>query len=313
MDLIFKRKNRKPWKSDTKRKWQNYVSIIVTIVVMALLLLLALSMYFPIYYLLTTAFKSMKDYQTMSKFALPTALKWQNFTKIIGKFKYKVWNEGVQTEHNIGEMITYSLIWSSIPPAWSLLGTMLCAYVISKYMFKGRNFLYNLGIVVMIVPIIGSGASGYMLIRNLGIYDNMFLHIIIGFGGFSGMGFMMFYAAFKAIPWEYAEAAFVDGAGHFRVCFQLMIPMVFPTFMALYLLSFLGAWNDYSTFLFTLPSYANLALGLFVIQNNLSMAGAATQTELFAGIAVIAIPTVILCLSTQKIITSKFMVGGLKG
>lgn len=85
-----------------------------------------------------------------------------------------------------------------------------------------------------------------------------------------------------------------------------------PTGAVLFVLGFLGSWNDYMTFLTWLPSYPNLAVGLYLFQYESAIYMVGTPTVL-AGFTVAAIPTSLLYLCSRKLIMSKFTVGGLKG
>ena len=77
-----------------------------------------------------------------------------------------------------------------------------------EYEFIGRKFYFSLGIVIMILPIVGSMPSAMQINKALGVYDNLFLNIITSpVGCFSGTNFLLMYGAFKSLPWDYAEAA----------------------------------------------------------------------------------------------------------
>ena len=117
---------------------------------------------------------------------------------------------------------------------------------------------------------------------------------------------------FKGVSWEYAEAAFIDGAGHMRVFVTILLPFVLPFCFVNFLLSFLGFWNDYSQFLTMLPGYANLAFGMYLFQNDAAAYGA-TPPQIMAGFLYICIPTVTLYLCFQKLIITKMNMSGLKG
>ena len=108
------------------------------------------------------------------------------------------------------------------------------------------------------------------------------------------------------------EAARVDGAGHFRTFVQIVLPSVLPTIAVFYLLGVLGMWNDYMTPLLWLPTYPNLALGMFQFQYD-SAKYAATLPVILCGFVIVSVPSVIFYFCNQKLITSKMMVGGLKG
>lgn len=187
------------------------------------------------------------------------------------------------------------------------------AYVIAKYKFPGRNLIYNLGIIIMIVPIVGNLPSA-MVVRTkiIPTYDNMLLTILTGpCTCFSGLYFMLLYGAFKEMPWDYAEQVFVDGGNHFTAFIRMYFPMILPTSMVMFILIFLGAWNDYSTFMLWLPSSPNLAYGLYMLKANSKVS--LSTPALMAGFTLIVIPTVAIYIASQKLILSKFTVGGLKG
>ena len=155
--------------------------------------------------------------------------------------------------------------------------------------------------------------SAMQLRKALGVYDNMFMWIITSPQGcFSGMGFLLFYQLFKGLPDAYAEAASMDGAGHYTILFRIYIPMALPLWAVNFVLGFLGNWNDYGTPMVWLPSYPNLAYGMYLFQYQASHFHA-TQPEILAGFVIAMIPTIILYCSMQKLIVEKMQIGGLKG
>ena len=165
----------------------------------------------------------------------------------------------------------------------------------------------------MILPIVGSMPSAMQINKALGVYDNLFLNIITSpVGCFWGTNFLLMYGAFKSIPWDYAEAAQIDGAGRYRIFFDFYLRMALPQAVVLMVLGFMGTWNDYSTYLVWLPSTPNISYGMYLF-NLRAGAYRVSLPELMAGFTMVTIPTIILYACTQKIINRKFMVGGLKG
>ena len=165
------------------------------------------------------------------------------------------------------------------------------------------------------VPIIGSLPSAMMIRKSLYIYDNIFLMILTGPATvFSGINFLIVYGAIKAVPWTFAEAGFVDGAGDYYVMWKLILPMVFPTVLTLFVLSCLAAWNDYESVLIWMPSYPNLAYGLFRFQKTSVSGGeGVSMPVILAAFVVVIIPTSLLYLSSMNIIVRNLNVGGIKG
>ena len=187
------------------------------------------------------------------------------------------------------------------------------AYVMAKYKFFGREILYAIGIFVMVTPIIGNTASMVQIREALHIRDNMLLLILTGCScAFSGLNFLLIYATCRRIPWDYAESAFIDGAGHIQVFFRIMLPMVLPTCAVVFVLHFLAVWNDYETFLVWLRYCPSLSLGLVYFRYQAEVRGIGTPVVM-AAFVIAMVPTIALYLSSQKLILDKFQIGGLKG
>ncbi len=259
----------------------------------------------PIFMILTS-FKADNMECVFNPFGLPKQLKFENYTKIFEVLQEKL-------KFSVGGMFAVSLSTAIFKPLLGVLFTTLFAYVEAKYNFVGRKFFFNLGIVLMIIPIVGNMASSMQVQKALGVYNNLFLNIITSCGGcFYGTNFLLMYAAFKALPWDYAESVFIDGGGHYTVLFKIYLPMALPSAVVLFVLGFMGAWNDYSTFMIWLPDYPNIAYGMYLFNlraNQLRV----SLPQIMAGFTTVMIPTVLLYMGTQGIIRSKFMVGGLKG
>ena len=169
----------------------------------------------------------------------------------------------------------------------------------------------GIALFTMIIPVVGSLSSSLAIRRALGIYDNLIPYLLTSSSGF-GFNFILLYGAFKSISWTYAEAAFIDGAGHHTVMYRIFMPMMMPTLFALFVLGFVGGWNDYMTIITYLPSYPNLAYGIYMF-NSLSTVNQHSDPVVMAGFVLVAIPTVTIWCISQKFVSNKVVVGGLKG
>ena len=258
------------------------------------------------FYMLMTAFKSSNLEVVRNPFGFPKSLVWKNFTVIFTVIEEKL-------QLSIASMVGVSFLMSTVPQLLGLFFTTCFAYIEAKYEFIGRKFFFNFGIVLLIIPIVGNSASSMQIRKALNVYDNLFLHIITSPSGcFYGMNFLMLYAAFKVLPWDYAESVFIDGGNSYTVFFRIYLPMVLPQVFAFFVLGFMGAWNDYSTYMVWLPSTPNVAYGMYLFNLRANLFRM-TQPELMAGFTIVMIPTAILYILTQNLITSKLLVGGLKG
>ena len=119
----------------------------------------------------------------------------------------------------------------------------------------------------------------------------------------------MFYATFKSLPWTFAEAAQIDGAGHFRTFIQIMLPLIRSTLFAVFILLFIEHWNDYYTPMVFLPEKPTMSYGLFIFQTDNK---ASTPIQLAACILA-CVPILIVFAAFKDKIMSNVTMGGIKG
>jgi N-acetylglucosamine transport system permease protein len=277
------------------------------------LIIYCISLLIPLIWMLLASFKSFDDY-ILNSFGLPKEWKFSNYAEVFEVFKvpYKGKNGGRVT-YGIWPMAFYSIIWTFGSAFIHVALGAMCAYALASFDFKGRNFIYNLGIIVMIVPIVGSTPSALILREQLGIRNNMLALMLTSQScAFSGLHFLLQYAAFKGVPATYREAVYIDGGNNYTAFFKVVLPMVLPSMVAVFVLTFLASWTDYNTFLIWLPSYPSLSVGMYLFEQSATKKGISMPVVLSTFVVVI-IPTTILYLSTQNILMSKFTVGGLKG
>lgn len=216
----------------------------------------------------------------------------------------------VQVDGNNMIVMFFNSLWYACGGA--LLGVItsaVVAYVVSKYKFPGRSFLYGLALVTMMIPIVGSFPSQYRVYKTLGILDSPGL-LVTKAAGF-GFNFIVLYSFFKTLSWTYAEAAFIDGASHLRVFLKVMLPMSLPVMGSLFLVATIGLWNNYMEPVLFLQSYPTLTSGLYIFQ--LETSREVNYPVLFAGLLVSVIPVVLLFVFFQNTIMESMSVGGIKG
>ena len=209
---------------------------------------------------------------------------------------------------NIFVMFGNSLWLSILPPTINLFTAAMASYAMAHYKFPGRGLIWAIMIFMMTLPIMGNSAAVYKMYLRLGMYNSplILLRNITGLGGS-----LMLIAAFTGISKTYAEAAFLDGAGHFTVFFRIMLPQAMGVILALWTMSFITSWNDYMTPIMYLPDYTPITTGLYIYQK---------ETErvldvpiLFAGsLMVLIVPVVMFACFQDKFMSLSFG-GGIKG
>lgn len=144
-----------------------------------------------------------------------------------------------------------TILYATTGTVITLLFTALMAYPLIFSELKGRKFV---SVLLIITTFFGGGLiPTYLTMKNLNLMDTIW--VIILPGAISAWNVIMFRTFFMTIPESLREAAFIDGAGHFRVLFKIMIPLSKPLIATVALFTIVGFWNDYfnALFILTLP------------------------------------------------------------
>lgn len=213
-----------------------------------------------------------------------------------------------------GGKSVFSMIFNAL---WVTVGGLLISqtcvimfsYAMARLDFPGKKFFNVLNMAIIMVPIMGSMPSYMRMLLNLDIYNTP-LFLLTYIGGFGG-GMIIYRTAFKNVPWEFAEAAYIDGANHWQVFLKLMVPQIKPLIIASAIGAFIGTWNDAMTPLLYLPSFPTLASGLYVYE--IEMARKINTPVLFAGCFMCAVPPVAMFVIFNKHMMNVDLSGGLKG
>ncbi|MDD7165635.1 MAG: carbohydrate ABC transporter permease [Clostridia bacterium] len=273
----------------------------VRVIVFAVFVVYSITIAVPYIWTIIASLKTRPEYLNESVFSLPAKLKFDNYVK--------AWTE-LSTEGTSVPMMFVNSLWYAV--GRSVLGILfsaMTAYVVAKYKFPGRKFLYTFAIVTMMIPVMGSMAMGLKFAKTIGTYNSP-LYAILNAGALSGP-FVILYSTFKTLSWEYAEAAMIDGAGHFGAFFKIMLPQVISPMCALILSEFILMWTDADTPIIFFPNMPTLAYGLYLYQDVVKKT--LQYPIFFAGLMTCMVPTVVLYAIFQKSLMDIQMGGGLKG
>jgi N-acetylglucosamine transport system permease protein len=253
----------------------------------------------PLLWVLLSSFKS--DAEILGDpWQLPGALRFENWAR--------AW-----TAAHIGRYFLNS----GIVVAGSLTLTMLlgaaAAYVFARYEFRGRQVLYYLLVGGMMFPVFLALVPLFFVVRNLGLFNN-WLGLMLVYAAYS-LPFTVFFmtAFFRTLPTSIAEAALIDGCGHFRLFFRVMLPMARPGLISVAIFNFLVHWNQ-----FILPQVLMqgdeskwvLAQGLAMLAISQGYEG--DYSGLFAGLTIAMLPVLVVYVLFQRQIQSGLTAGQLK-
>ncbi|SFS07285.1 carbohydrate ABC transporter membrane protein 2, CUT1 family [Agrococcus baldri] len=193
----------------------------------------------------------------------------------------------------------------------------LAAYAFSRMRFTGRRVGLLSLILVQMFPQLLAVVAIYLLMRGISdIFPFIGLDSLIGLimvylGGALGVNTYLMYGFFNTIPASIDEAAKIDGAGHARIFFTIILRLVAPILAVVGLLSFIGTTSEFviSSTLLTSPDRLTLAVGLF---RYVSEETNSNYPIFAAGAVIAAIPVMALFLYLQKYIVGGLTAGAVK-
>ena len=125
----------------------------------------------------------------------------------------------------------------------SLISCALVAYPLARMKFKGRDVVFTIIVLTMLIPWQALMIPQFVVFYELGWYGS-YLPLIVP--AYTGSAFFVFLIRqyMKTIPKELDEAARLDGAGHFRIFWSIILPLSKPALAVCAVFTFLGTWND---------------------------------------------------------------------
>jgi multiple sugar transport system permease protein len=262
------------------------------------LALLSLIIIVPFYYLFVSSLKDLGQYaQTDFKTMwAPWPLHFENYTYAVTLYK-------------LGHYITNSLWLGAAQTALQVLSSCLVAYGFSRFKFPGRDVLFVILLASMFLPTEVTQIPLYQLYRAIG-WTNSFYPLIVPNAFGNAWSIFMMRQMMLNIPREIDEAAWMDGAGTFRVFWQILMPQVKPAIVVVTLFGFLGSWKDlFGPLLYLQDSkFYTLPVGLvfFVGLTDRQLTWQA------AAVVVALVPTILLYVFGQRYFESGIVINELK-
>lgn len=194
----------------------------------------------------------------------------------------------------------------------SVVITSLIAYAFSRYKFVGRRYGLYLFLLLQMFPALMGMVALYILLTTVGLNDSLVGLTIIYLGGQIPFNAWLVKGYFDTIPNELDEAAKIDGAGHLRIFWTIMLPLAKPILAVVALFNFMAPFMDFllPRIVLTSPEKYTLALGLYNFINNQF----STNFTIFAaGAILIAVPIALVFLLLQRYLIGGLTAGATKG
>ncbi|MGN6425571.1 MAG: carbohydrate ABC transporter permease [Leifsonia sp.] len=206
------------------------------------------------------------------------------------------------------QVILNSVIVAVISTVFQLVTSAMAAYAFARLPFRGRGAIFLLYLATMMIPFQVLIVPLFVEMKSLGLINTYAGAILPTIA--SAFGVFLLRQAMSTVPYELDQAATLDGAGHFRVFFQIMLPLVRPALATLAVFGFLNTWNSFLWPLIILrdPLMQTLPVALSSLQGQYS-----TQWDvLMAGSVISILPMFALYVFAQKYIVQGVAGTGLK-
>jgi ABC-type glycerol-3-phosphate transport system permease component len=267
---------------------------IVRQVVLAIAAVLA---FYPVWFMITTAFKDQRDYAA-SPYDFPWPLDFGNFSEAVHGGAFATWfkNSVILT---VGSVIL------------STAFAALAAFAIARMRFRGRDLFLSVNVALMVVPPVVMLIPLFIFFTQIG-FVSTYRGVILIYAGLT-LPFSVYLLAnfFRSVPHELVESALTDGASHLRVLVSIMLPLAAPALVTLVVVNALWVWNELLIALVFLPEdrLRTLMVGVTVFQNRYTLNVPVTM----AGMLLATLPMIVLYLFGQRFFIRGLTAGAVKG
>ena len=254
-----------------------------------LITLIALFFLFPLVWMIASSMKSEAEiYKNMTswKAFLPSA----NINEWFGAYAQLFKRFPIM--HYILNSVTYALCLT----AGSLVINGLAGYGFAKFKFTGNKILFSILIAMMVIPGATLIIQQFQIAKNMGLLNTILAVVLPGMA--SPFYIYMFKNAFEAIPESVSEAAAMEGAGSFRIFWNILLPMAKPTIATVGTLAFIGSWNDYVWSLMVLNDSSQFPLQVAI--TNVNVTQPVYMNQVMAILTISTIPLVLVYIFAQK-------------
>ena len=213
------------------------------------------------------------------------------------------------TRLNLGRNLLNSAFIAFVVTFASLFINSLAGYAFAKLRFRGRDRLFRLLSMGLVLPVQVAMLPLFLLLKNLGLINTYWGVIIPGLASIFGIFLVRQYAL--AIPDEMLDAARVDGASEFRIFWSIVVPGIMPILATLSIWTFLATWNDFMWPLIVLSDSSHYTLPVALA--NLSGEHVQDTELMMAGSVLTVIPVMLVFLFLQRYYIQGVMAGSVKG
>ena len=277
---------------------QKVFQVIVKAFTYAFLILMALIVLFPFYWMIISSLKTLEEYRLSVPTFWPKRVMFGNYAEAF-------------TTANLGRLFLNTAYVGVVSTLLSLVITVLSAFAFARLEFKGRETLFGALLATMMIPGELFTITNYLTVSQLG-WMNSFKVLIIPFL-VSVFYIYLLRQNFLQIPNELYLAAKVDGCGDLKYLWKVMVPLSLPTLISITILKMMGAWNSYIW-----PRLVTSNKEFELITNGLRNAFTDTAGDVnypvqMAAVALVSAPLFLVFIFLRKYIMAGVSRSGIKG
>jgi len=263
-----------------------------------ILMLASLIILMPFFLTLSTAFKSLPEVMTLEFKWLPESLRISNFTETLDLAPW-------------GRYYMNTIVLVVMVLGVQIVTISLAAYAFARLHFKGKNALFLLFLVQMMIPAQSLIVPNYMTLSSLRLLDTILSIGVVYFA--SAYGVFLMRQAFKAVPMVLEDAARMEGCGSLGFILRILLPLSKPSLIAFSLVSLTHHWNEFfwPIIVTDTPKSRPLTVGLAMLTQATESSPEWTLTA--AATLIIIAPLFISFLLFQKQFIDSFISSGIKG
>ncbi len=219
------------------QKRQKVTNVASTIILYVVILILALFMIFPFYWMVITSLKNNSEVIAPTQTFYPSIVMWSNYVYVFQYFDF-------------GEYMLNTIVVAAVSTLGTLITTILAGYAFGRLQFKGREALFMVFLTTMMIPGEMMVISNYITVASFGwIGQNQtriqaYAAMIVPFW-ISVFYIYLLRQNIKQIPNELYLSSKVDGKSDWSFLWKVVVPLVMPTLISITILKFMGTWNSY--------------------------------------------------------------------
>ncbi len=281
-----------PRRAGRNRRWRGQGVRYLILTVGAAIMVL------PFLYMLSTSFKSQTYVLTIPPQFIPHPATVSNY--------HDAW-----TTDSFARYFVNSVIVAVATTVLSLLLSSMMAYAFARFRFPGREFLFKLLLLGLMIPPMMLIIPQFILAKYLGLIDSMAGLVVFYVGATLSLNTFLLRGFFQAIPIELEQAMQVDGAGAFARYWRLILPLAKPALATATIFTFLASWDEFiwALTIINTPSKRTLPIAIALFQGqNSTLWGL-----VFAASIIAVVPVVVVFLLFQRYFVQGLTAGAVKG